>query len=34
MDFVWVCCPDEGILVLTSLGEELVDGGLEIDNLK
>ncbi len=31
-DFIRVCSPDEGFWVLIVLGEEPVDGGLEIDD--
>ena len=30
-DFIGICGPDEGLGVIVGLGEESVDGGLEID---
>ena len=31
-DFVGICGPDEGFWLLVVLGEEAVDGGLEVDD--
>jgi hypothetical protein len=30
-DFIWIGCPGEGFGVLVGLGDEAIDGGLEID---
>src|ERR1700692_584672 len=31
-DFVWIGGPDEGIWLLVVVGDEAIDGGLEIDD--
>ena len=31
-DFIWVGGPDEGLWLLVVVGDEAVDGGLEIDD--
>lgn len=31
-DLVWICGPDERLRVVVCLGEEAIDGGLEIDD--
>ena len=30
-DFVWIGGPDEGLGIMVGLGDETVDGGLELD---
>jgi hypothetical protein len=31
-DFVWIGGPDEGLWLLVAVGDEAIDGGLEIDD--
>jgi hypothetical protein len=31
-DFVWIGGPDEGLWLLVVVGDEAIDGGLEIDD--
>src|SRR5258707_14157132 len=31
-DFVWIGGPDEGLWLLVEVGDEAIDGGLEIDD--
>jgi len=33
-DFVWIGGPDEGLWLLVVVGDEAIDGGLEIDDAK